>query len=536
MPASKSIPPSVTNIPIEFTSQSSGNVAFDSQYFYVKYNGWRRFPLYKATILDFNFPLPSNDGDICTDNQYFYIVVNNVWLRMPSPVIKTHRQIYSNDPPINIRNTKLTTFPRSTDNYGRWGMISFNAEYFCMWGSGKWHKIPIAPLVKPKITPITSNFTWSYIRPIYESVFVTNPTDVYGDPHSNVTFSVSSSAIPGPVNLQWFSGSISNSYALIDGGRFSGSNSPTLYIANIVKSDVGTSYYITARNQHTLSETSSIAHIYLYPPKITLNPSPQSDWTTLDSIFWSLPHPSESTTSFADGNSSITASFSASFVVSASGGGNPLTYQWYLNGTPLADNDRITGSYVLNSSLSGALLQINALQFSDSGNISATVSDDGGTSTSKTASLIIWDNTFSRSMADTMSLVTPLLFGSPMTQLPYSEGTQPVINTLFLSGQVRNTTLLSNANETASVSTTFDSGYIFNAVVPIYGGNETASVSMTFDSGYVTNVLVPVYGGSDTSSVSIAFESGSLQTVVVPINISDPTTMFVVSLLSGNVV
>lgn len=49
-------------------------------------------------------------------------------------------------PMINIQETKLTTFPRGTDNYGRWGMISFNAEYFCIWGQGKWHKIPIARL------------------------------------------------------------------------------------------------------------------------------------------------------------------------------------------------------------------------------------------------------------------------------------------------------------------------------------------------------------------------------------------------------
>jgi hypothetical protein len=27
-------------------------------------------------------------------------------------------------------------------------MISFNAEYFCIWGQGKWHKIPVVRLSK----------------------------------------------------------------------------------------------------------------------------------------------------------------------------------------------------------------------------------------------------------------------------------------------------------------------------------------------------------------------------------------------------
>jgi len=143
MPAAKSIPPSLTDVPSSFNAQSSGNVSFDHEYFYVKYNGWRRFPLIETFNLGYRFPDPSNNGDIYTDNQYFYIVVNHKWKRLPIFIIKPNRPFFGEVPSINIQNTKLTTFPRGTDNYGRWGMISFNAEYFCIWGWEKWHKIPV---------------------------------------------------------------------------------------------------------------------------------------------------------------------------------------------------------------------------------------------------------------------------------------------------------------------------------------------------------------------------------------------------------
>lgn len=150
MAAAASIPPSLTSVPDGFGSQSSGNVAFDNTYFYVKYNGWRRFPLLRSSTLKFGFPNPSNNGDIYTDNQYFYIAVNRQWKKMPIFVIKPRRPIMGDVPVVNIQETKLTTFPRGTDNYGRWGMVSFNAEYFCIWGQGKWHKVPIARLPKSK--------------------------------------------------------------------------------------------------------------------------------------------------------------------------------------------------------------------------------------------------------------------------------------------------------------------------------------------------------------------------------------------------
>ena len=152
MPAAASIAPSLTNVPSSFDS-SGGNIAFDNEYLYVKYNGWRRFPLLRASNFPFGFPTPDHSGDIYCDNQYFYIVVNRQWRKLPIEIIKPRRPIMGDVPVINIQNTKLTTFPRATDNYGRWGMISFNAEYFCIWGQGKWHKTPIARMSKRNYLP-----------------------------------------------------------------------------------------------------------------------------------------------------------------------------------------------------------------------------------------------------------------------------------------------------------------------------------------------------------------------------------------------
>lgn len=148
MPAAASIAPSLTDVPSASDNQSSGNVAFDNQYFYVKYNGWKRFPLIRTPRAPFGFPDAAHNGDLYCDNQYFYITVKDRWMRLPIFVIKPLRPIMGDVVPVNIQQTKLTTFPRGTDNYGRWGMISFNAEYFCIWGQGKWHKVPVARFLR----------------------------------------------------------------------------------------------------------------------------------------------------------------------------------------------------------------------------------------------------------------------------------------------------------------------------------------------------------------------------------------------------
>lgn len=144
----KLLPPLLTILPTGFGDESSGNVSYNEEYFYVKYKGWRRFPLFKATELNQDFPLPKENGDIYTDSEYFYITINKQWRRVQYCVIKPNLPIGDEVSVLNIRNTKMTSFPKSPDNYGTWGLISVNAEYFCVWAHQKWHRIPIYPMPK----------------------------------------------------------------------------------------------------------------------------------------------------------------------------------------------------------------------------------------------------------------------------------------------------------------------------------------------------------------------------------------------------
>lgn len=158
MAVSAIISPALSEIPPYFSS-GGGEIAFDNEYFYVKYNGWRRFPLCTPRNIPRKFPSPTVNGHFLTDNEYFYIVANHRWMRSPEFVIKPRRPILPLESnPLHIKDTKLTTFPRGTDNYGRWGLISFNAEYFCVWGQGKWHKIAIGRMPSrpwlPAVGPI----------------------------------------------------------------------------------------------------------------------------------------------------------------------------------------------------------------------------------------------------------------------------------------------------------------------------------------------------------------------------------------------
>jgi hypothetical protein len=184
MPAAASIPPTLTTVPSNFNAQSSGNVSFDHEYFYVKYNGWRRFPLVRTQNLSFGFPDPSHEGNIYTDNQYFYLVVNHQWKKFPIFIIKPRRPIMGKVPMINIQETKLTTFPSGTDNYGRWGMISFNNEYFCIWGQGKWHKIPITRMPKFYSKEVEEKFVRDFSYEDILNINIENP------PQGNITLNV----------------------------------------------------------------------------------------------------------------------------------------------------------------------------------------------------------------------------------------------------------------------------------------------------------------------------------------------------------
>ncbi len=520
--ATPAIPPTLSPVPYAFKAVG-GNMAFDDNYLYINYNGWRRFPFVQTSNLGFAFPSPSNEGDIYCDNEYFYIVVNYHWVRLPIDVIKVNRPIGGQVPVINIKNTRLSPFPNTTDTYGRWGMISFNAEYFCIWGQGKWHKIPMAPM------PFFDGPVKSLYPLVDDYIRVVKPYSIATYPGLNVSFSVSASSPFLPLIYQWYSGSISSSYyAIVDQGTITGSQTPTLYI-NSASIQTSGSYFIEILNPKGYNFTSSIVNLIILPPEILIPPQPQTNYKTDLNLFDDLP----------DQNF-----FTASFTVAAYGGNFPLTYQWYSGSTPLTDNDRITGSSVVNGNT--ASLQINCLQFSDDGTYYVVISN-GVLTTSTPVSLTVLDNFIPTQQSDSIGQSSTLLFGNESTFMnPYEEGTVPQIGFSFVTGAIFNTFVpIYGANETSSTAVGFEAGTLFNAVVPFYGtGSDNdaksgSAYSVGFESGYIVNVLV-VFTGSmnETSSYSLGFDSGSAVTVVTPLYLPetvDTYTIIATSLLTGSV-
>ena len=520
--ATPAIPPTLSPVPYAFKAVG-GNLAFDDNYLYINYNGWRRFPFVQTSNLGFAFPNPSNEGDIYCDNEYFYIVVNYQWVRLPIDVIKPQRPIGGQVPIINIRNTRLSPFPNSTDTYGRWGMISFNAEYFCIWGQGKWHKIPMA------IMPLYDGPAISLNHLVVDYVHSTQPANVYTYPGLNINFNVSASTTFPPLSYQWYSGSAAATYfTMSDGGQVTGSQTPILYINSASFQNSG-SYFIEVWNQKGFNFTSSVVNLIILPPSILAAPQAQTNYKTDLDLFDDLP----------DQNF-----FTASFNVQAYGGQVPLTYQWYSGSTPLTDDDCITGSLVVNGNT--ASLQINCLKFSDDGTYYVSISN-GVLTTSIPVPLTVLDNFIPTHPSDSIGQSSTLLFGNESTfNVPYVEGTVPVIGTSFVTGFITNTFVNAyGGNDTASAALGFEAGAIFNAIIPFYGTGSTneahsASVySVGFDSGYIVNVLV-VFTGSlnDTSSHSVGFESGSIVTVVTPVYLPETVDTYAIiatSLLTGSV-
>ena len=150
-----------------------------------------------------------------------------------------------------------------------------------------------------------------------------------------------------PISYQW----LFNGTPLADNSRISGSTNSTLTISNLQTSDTG-NYQLLATNVFgsTNSSTAFLDAVYvLVPPAITQQP--------------------------ADQNAVAGSNFVLFVTVT---GDIPLYYQWYLNGTALADNGRISGSTSSNLTISNA-------QPADAGNYNIIITNWAGSTTSLTA-------------------------------------------------------------------------------------------------------------------------------------------------------
>lgn len=350
----------------------------------------------------------------------------------------------------------------------------------------------------------TSSFAVLYI--LVHPPIIGDPNDDVAEIGGTFDFCVTVYSGSSPMYWQWESGST----LLTDGVHYSGSNTSCLRVNNVQIADSG-SYRVMVGNYYG-QVTSSYAngHVNVYAPFIISNPVDQSNYK----------------------------GFTASFSVTASGT-MPITYQWYSGSTALTDTDRITGSYLVNGS--GSKLQINDLQFSDSGSYKVHASNWAGSIYSETASLTVWDNIITVSGSDAMgaalSFSVGLRAGATLTNPPYVDGTIDTFGSEFLSGYVFDLIVsTSGSSDTASFATAFDGGYVFNIVLPIYGGNDTASVALGFEHGYIFEPIIPAYVSMTTASVGIGFYSGVTASIVTPMAADDESSgVFGVALQSGSV-
>lgn len=141
---------------------------------------------------------------------------------------------------------------------------------------------------------VTPTAPWLILQPVDQSTYVS----------SNVVFSVQARGSV-PLNYQW----LTNSIALLNGGRISGATSTNLNISNAQPGDTGAYYGVVTNNYGSI--TSSVANLIvsIIPPGITLSPVGRSVPPGLPTTF--------------------TAAVSGSPV---------LYYQWQLNGANLPNN------------------------------------------------------------------------------------------------------------------------------------------------------------------------------------------------------
>lgn len=164
---------------------------------------------------------------------------------------------------------------------------------------------------------------------------------------SNAVFTVVASG-QTPLFYQWYF----NGAPMTDGGRVTGSATTNLVIADVQTNDAG-SYQIIVTNNYG-SATSMVAVLSIAsPPQIINQPLSQS--------------------AVRNNHAVLTVGTS---------GTPPLSYQWYFNGTPLADGGRIIGSITTN-------LTIANVQTNDGGIYQVVVSNSFGSLWSTNANLTV---------------------------------------------------------------------------------------------------------------------------------------------------
>lgn len=429
--------------------------------------------------------------------------------------------------------------------------------------------------------------------PTYDSLFLTDPVDVYAEYGANVTFTVSGSGTPRPITYRWYTGS----NAMSDGGQISGSYGSTLYINNVTFANTG-SYRAMAHNAATIGATSSFATLYVltHPPIIgdpnddfeeigsnfdfcvTLNSGSSPlywQWYSGSTLLTDDAHYSgsntqclrvnniqvadsgsyrvmignffgQATSSWANGHVNIYApfiisnpadqanyrGFPVSFSVSASGT-IPITYQWYSGSTTLVDSDRITGSYLVNGT--GSNLYINNLQMEDAGFYTVSASNWIGSVCSKTASLIVWDNAITYSAGDSAFFFSITIEQGSAVPRPIIDSPLMPVG-MSLSGGLLTTVVLpiSSFESTGSIGYDLLGGVLTNVVLTSSVSETTGSIGYDLLGGACTVVVITGSAVEPTGSIGYDLLGGSVNTVVTVTSASDTMSGISIGLISGS--
>jgi uncharacterized repeat protein (TIGR01451 family) len=173
---------------------------------------------------------------------------------------------------------------------------------------------------------------------------------------------------------------------------------------------------------------------------------------------------------------SVTNATGANVVFSvAATGSPPLSYQWFYNGSPLTDGDRITGSQSNN-------LFITNLQTGDSGNYSVIASNSVNTATSTVATLTVYVPPSFTIQPVSQTWIT----GSNYTLTALATGTQPISYEWFQNGAM----MTDNGHFTGTATSTLSVSNVQTSDAATYTV-AASNFSPTTSSNAVITVVVP---------------------------------------------
>ncbi len=198
----------------------------------------------------------------------------------------------------------------------------------------------------------TSNAATLTVRDI--PYFTTHPTSVpAGVAGQGAGFTVVGNG-SGPPTYQWFKGAAPGGSPLADGGSISGATTQMLTINPLAGDDAGT-YYCVATNANGTATSNVATLVVIVPPSITVQPTDQF----------------------------VANGLNATFTLTAAGTA-PLTYQWFGDGDPVADSERISGAAT-------PTLTINDVGPGDVSVFTCVVSNSVGTAMSDPVALLVGD-------------------------------------------------------------------------------------------------------------------------------------------------